>query len=105
MNDLGPVLGVDPGTRKCGVAVVEAPQRPPLALEIVPADEFAERISVLAASHGIRVVALGGGTHTAAVAALLGELGLPFALVDERDTTLLARARYLAVCFRFRKRT
>jgi RNase H-fold protein (predicted Holliday junction resolvase) len=90
----GPVLGVDPGTRKCGVAVVGAPGSAPLLLEIVPFDEFAARVGQLVTGLGIRAVALGGGTHTAAVAACLNGLLVPVAVVDERDTTYLARARY-----------
>lgn len=90
----GPVLGVDPGTRKCGVAVVWKPGAPPLALEIVPFDEFAQRVGELIAGHSVRAIALGGGTHTAAVAACLDGAHVPVAVVDERDTTFLARARY-----------
>jgi RNase H-fold protein (predicted Holliday junction resolvase) len=93
----GPILGVDPGTRKCGLAVVEAPRAPPLALEIVPFEEFERRIGSLIAGHRVRAIALGSGTHTAAVAAALSGLGLPVVIVDERDTTLLARARYFLV--------
>ncbi|MBV9647951.1 MAG: pre-16S rRNA-processing nuclease YqgF [Candidatus Eremiobacteraeota bacterium] len=89
-----PILGIDPGTRKCGMAVVVLPGVPPLALEIVPFSEFEQRVSELIASHGVRAVALGGGTHTAAVAASLGTLTVPLAIVDERDTTYLARERY-----------
>ena len=90
----GPVLGVDPGTRKCGVAVVAATGAPPLALEIVPFDAFTARIGELVAGHGVRAIALGGGTHTSAVAACLDGIALPVAVIDERNTTYLARARY-----------
>lgn len=41
-------------------------------------------------------MALGQGTHAAEVAAILGGLGAQVRLVDERDTTYLARARYFA---------
>jgi RNase H-fold protein (predicted Holliday junction resolvase) len=90
----GPVLGVDPGTRKVGLAVVAAPLVPPIALEIVPLESFGGRIDELVARHGVRAFALGGGTHAGPVAGLLGRFGLPVGIVDERDTTLLARARY-----------
>lgn len=96
MTGVSPILGVDPGTRKCGLAVVAAPLAAPLALEVVPLDGFAERIAALVAAHGIRAVALGSGTHTAAIAAALSGLEVPLTVIDERDTTLLARARYFA---------
>ena len=35
MNGAGPVLGIDPGTRKCGVAVITGLASVPLALEVV----------------------------------------------------------------------
>jgi RNase H-fold protein (predicted Holliday junction resolvase) len=89
-----PVLGIDPGTRKCGIAVVVAPLAPPLALEVVPFAEFRARVDLLLANHAVRAVALGGGTHTAAAAAALAGLDVPVCVVDEHETTLLARARY-----------
>jgi RNase H-fold protein (predicted Holliday junction resolvase) len=91
-----PVLGVDPGTKKCGLAVVVGRQTTPLALEIVQFADFADRIGVLVAGYGVRAIALGSGTHTAVVAACLAGLGVPLTVIDERDTTLLARARYFA---------
>jgi RNase H-fold protein (predicted Holliday junction resolvase) len=42
------------------------------------------------------LAAIGRGTNAAAVAAAVRELGLPFELVDERETTLRARARFFA---------
>src|SRR5690348_17457373 len=66
----------------------------PAALEIVSFDDFAERVGFLVAAHAVRAIALGGGTHTAAVKNRLADLALPIAVVDERDTTYLARARY-----------
>ena len=92
----GAVLGIDPGTRKCGFAVVEAPHVPPLELGIVPTDEFSRVLHELAARFPLRAIALGGGTHTGPVAALVRELDLPVAVVDERETSLLARRRYFA---------
>jgi RNase H-fold protein (predicted Holliday junction resolvase) len=44
----------------------------------------------------LRAIALGGGTHADAVAAVVGGLGLPVRLIDERETTLLARRRYFS---------
>jgi RNase H-fold protein (predicted Holliday junction resolvase) len=90
----GGVLGIDPGMRKCGFALISAAGQTPVESGIVPTTEVAERIRDLVARRSIRVVALGGGTHTAAVASLLAGLGVEVRVVDEYETTLLARRRY-----------
>jgi RNase H-fold protein (predicted Holliday junction resolvase) len=91
------VVGIDPGTRKCGYAVVEASSLAPLAQGIVEIDRFSACLNEIRNRFEIRTVALGGGTHTDAVAALVREAGLSLVVVDERETTLLARARYFRV--------
>jgi RNase H-fold protein (predicted Holliday junction resolvase) len=96
MSSSGAVLGIDPGTRKCGYAVLLASGTEPLELGIVPTPELVERVRALAERFALRAVALGAGTNTAPVAALLAGLRLPVRAVDERETTLLARRRYFA---------
>jgi len=88
------LLGVDPGTRKCGYAVLERVDAQPLTLGIVPLDEFGSRLATLRASFDIDMVAIGHGTNAAVVSAVVRDAGLPFVLVDERETTLRARARF-----------
>lgn len=90
------VLGVDPGTRKCGLAVVRTPGEPPLARAIAPPDRVLTTALRFLRDHRIEAVALGGGTQTDALEAMLSELGVPIARIDERGTTLQARARYHA---------
>jgi RNase H-fold protein (predicted Holliday junction resolvase) len=90
------VLGLDPGTRKCGYAVVAGLDRPPLALGIVPFEALGEHLRVLLAANPVAVAAIGRGTNATEVAAIARELGLRVELVDERETTLLARARFFA---------
>ena len=90
------LLGVDPGTRKCGYAVVERIGAQPLALGIAPLDEFGPRLAALRSTFPIDMVAIGHGTNAAVVSAVVRDAGLPFALVDERETTLRARARFFA---------
>jgi RNase H-fold protein (predicted Holliday junction resolvase) len=96
MNVAAPpaVLGIDPGTRKCGYAVVTGVGSTPLDLGIVPTERLAESLRALVACYPIGAVALGSGTHTATVGEIVAALGLPVSVVDERDTTLLARERY-----------
>ncbi len=93
----GAILGIDPGTRKCGYAIVVRAGEVPLELGIVPTEDLGERVRDLAARYGLRAVALGGGTHAAPVRAVLETLGVPISIVDERETTLLARKRYFDV--------
>ena len=88
------LLGVDPGTRKCGYAVIERPGAPPAALGIVPLGEFEAQLSALRARFPIDMVAIGHGTNAGVVSNVVRDAGLAFALVDERETTLRARARF-----------
>lgn len=88
------LLGVDPGTRKCGFAVVERAGAPPLELGIAPLDDFADRLAGLRATYPLEFVAVGRGTNAALVAAMVAASGLTYALVDEYETTLRARARF-----------
>jgi len=91
------LLGIDPGTRKCGYAVVRSALEPPLELGIVPAERLGETVEGLCERFPIRRVALGHGTNATTIGAVLAALGLAVTMVDERETTLLARRRYFAV--------
>ena len=88
------ILGLDPGTRKCGYAVVTALHAPPLTLGIAPMDALAERLREVLAATPVALAAIGRGTNAAVVADVVRALGLPVELVDERETSLLARARF-----------
>jgi RNase H-fold protein (predicted Holliday junction resolvase) len=88
------VLGLDPGTRKCGYAIVTGIDAPPLTLGIAPFETLAERLREVLTATPVSVAAIGRGTNVAAVVAVATALGLRVELVDERETTLRARARY-----------
>jgi len=88
------ILGLDPGTRKCGYALVEGSGCEPILLGIAPLAQLASALAGIVAAHPIDIVALGRGTNSAHVATILANLGLPHALVDERETTLRARGRF-----------
>ncbi len=87
------LLGVDPGTRKCGFAVLERSGEP-IELGIVALDAFAERLAALHARYAFAFVAIGEGTNARTIAGVVERAGLPYALVDEYETTLQARARF-----------
>lgn len=84
------ILAVDPGTRKVGYAVL-AGDGTVLAQGIAPNEGLAARFAGLVAEHLPAAVALGQGTNVRPVRLALERLGLPIALVDERETTLRAR--------------
>jgi RNase H-fold protein (predicted Holliday junction resolvase) len=90
----GPVLGIDPGTRKCGFAIVTAVGATPLVMGIETTQSLFERVQLLVAEHAPSAIAIGAGTNSATVAEGLAPSGVPIHLVDELETTLRARARY-----------
>lgn len=59
-------------------------------------EKLSARLSEMAAAHAIQAVALGTGTNAAGIRTLLAAVGVPVHLVDERETTLRARALYFA---------
>jgi RNase H-fold protein (predicted Holliday junction resolvase) len=89
------VLGVDPGTRKVGFAVLDATGRV-LSKGIEGVEGFAGCLVALAKAGPISAVALGRGTNSEALRDCLAAIGAPVHLVDERETTLRARALYFA---------
>jgi len=88
------ILGIDPGTRKCGYAVLAKPGEPPATIGIVDTPSLAGRVGELLRQFPIAAIALGSGTHAALVAARLATCGVPLHVVNEYETTLRARARY-----------
>jgi len=89
------VLGVDPGTRKAGYALL-GPDGSVLTAGIEEIGSFQARARALIAEHAVVAIALGGGTNADGLQAELASLGVPVWLVDERETTLRARALYFA---------
>lgn len=89
------ILGVDPGTRKAGYALVDG-AGDVLIQGIEELEELAARIAEISAAHEIDTVALGTGTNAERLRAILTALGVPVHLVDERETTLRARVLYFA---------
>jgi RNase H-fold protein (predicted Holliday junction resolvase) len=88
------ILGIDPGTRKCGFAVVDVPDAPPVELGIATLSDFPARLRELIAAHPIATAAIGRGTNAAVVAEIVEAAGVPYVLVDEYETSLLARGRF-----------
>ncbi|MGA8535360.1 MAG: hypothetical protein WB615_14730 [Candidatus Tumulicola sp.] len=89
----GAVLGVDPGNDKAGFALLDH-DGSLIAAGVVPVSALRERLQALLAGRSVAALALGRGTNAGALAARLGDLGIPIHLVDEHDTSRLARELY-----------
>jgi len=90
------VLAVDPGRRKCGIAVVS--ETAVLVRHVVPRDRLGEMLRSLRARFALTEAVVGDRTGAGdVVAEVRRELSaLPVALADERGTTLEARRLYFA---------
>ncbi len=88
------VIAVDPGKKKCGLAVVSA-LHGILHREVVPCEDFGPVFSRLYEKHQPHQVLLGGSTGSKEVARTIREQAKVSAkLVDERHSTELAKLRY-----------
>jgi RNase H-fold protein (predicted Holliday junction resolvase) len=91
-------LAIDPGTRKCGVAVVEdGPVPRTLHREVTPTPDLSGAICRIFAQHSAHVVLIGNATNAKAVEATVRPLlpaSVPVELVPEAFTTERARARW-----------
>jgi RNase H-fold protein (predicted Holliday junction resolvase) len=89
------ILGVDPGTRKVGFAVVDGQgQTHDLGIELI--GDFAFRVKGLIERWAFTAIAIGTGTNARTLGGELAPLGIPVIYVDERETTLKARSLYFA---------
>jgi RNase H-fold protein (predicted Holliday junction resolvase) len=89
------ILGVDPGTRKVGFAVVDGQgETQDLGIELIA--DFLGRVQGLMGRWAFTAIAVGTGTNARALGGELAALGIPVIYVDERETTLKARSLYFA---------
>jgi len=94
-GDPRPLLAIDPGREKCGVAVV-SPLGSILELGVSPLTELGELISRLCAQFSPDAIVVGDRTgHAEAVQAVRAlPVDLPVHLIDERSSTLKGRELY-----------
>ena len=85
------VIAIDPGTHKCGIALLLADGS--VAWRgIVSREEVLEKVSLLREEHHDAVVVVGASTQGSAIHRQLTEgYGIPAKMVDETDSTMLAR--------------
>lgn len=89
------VLGVDPGRRKAGFALLDA-SGGLVVSGIEPVDRLLESLRGLVMARRVTAIALGRGTNAREVKAALEGLRLPIHLVDEYETSRGARNLYFA---------
>jgi len=89
------VLAIDPGRQKCGIAVVRK-DGSALAQDIIPSEEVAEITARWCQQHSVARLILGSGTGCKEILKQLQERCdlPPITIVEEKDTTRHARARY-----------
>lgn len=87
------VLAIDPGSDKCGLAVLD-PRGGTLAREIVPTAVLEETVRRWVREHSPARLVMGAGTTSRKARTCLEKLGLPLELVPEGHTTERARKRY-----------
>ena len=97
--DVKTVLAVDPGSSKCGFALVRREADGALSMlwrGVFSKDELAKRIEEASAVAPFQMVIVGSGTRSRdivnGIRAVLPSMGV--LVVDEKDTTLQARERY-----------
>ncbi len=93
------VLAIDPGTSKCGMALVKRNSANELELvwrAIAPSDQLAEKIDEAQAVASFSLVIIGGGTSGQKAVHRVREHipSMGILVVDEKDTTMQARERY-----------
>ncbi len=91
-----PLLAIDPGTEKCGVAIVTA-QRKILEQEITPLASLHLRVGHFIGKYGITTVILGDRTGAREARDLLRASGfnIEIIFVNEDRTSELGRKRFL----------
>ena len=96
MSEAVPVLAVDPGRSKCGLAVVQ-PTGEVCHREIVAVDELAATCARLRSAYDIEVLVLGDRTAADEVRDAVERAcpDLQVTLVDEHLTSQAARSRFL----------
>ena len=97
MTDVRTVISVDPGSSKCGIAVVESPSLQVVHRDIVPTDRLVVEIGLqLRSNPSIETLIIGSGTRSRVLARALRDAfpDIPPLVVDEHGSSRRARQRY-----------
>jgi len=93
------VLAVDPGTSKCGMALVRRDAAGKLHLiwrAVVPTSAVVPKLHEAYSNAEFHLIIVGGATHSKEVVAAIREHlpSMGILVVDERETSIQARERY-----------
>ncbi|MEO7453990.1 MAG: crossover junction endodeoxyribonuclease RuvC [Fimbriimonadales bacterium] len=93
------MMGVDPGSSKCGIAVVEEQQTGHTRIlyrGVVPTEDIAESVRAVDEEFAPEMIVVGDGTRSKPIQSAIRDAlpGKSLLIVDERDTSIRARERY-----------
>lgn len=93
------VLAIDPGTSKCGLALVRRKSADELELiwrSIVPTSDIAAALAAATLISEFSMIIIGSGTSSRTLVETLRETlpSIGILVVDEKETTIQARERY-----------
>jgi RNase H-fold protein (predicted Holliday junction resolvase) len=88
------ILAIDPGSQKCGMAVVDDESHV-LAKMVISVEELGQTVLRLHQQFSITRIVLGDRTRSKSFKASLKQFNLPITLVDENRSSIEGRIRYL----------
>lgn len=88
------VLAVDPGSQKCGLAVVDQ-QGTVFEKMIIPTMELSKTVSVIMDNFQISQFVVGDRTNSKEICNMLKPFDLSIEMIDEYNSSLEGRKRYL----------
>lgn len=93
------VLAIDPGTSKCGLALVHRDAASKIELvwrKIAPLESLVEVVDEALSQSKVDLLVIGSGTGSRRIIEMLRDnrAGLNLLVVDEKDTSFQARERY-----------
>lgn len=92
---VGTILAVDPGSEKCGLAVVEGEKMRVQEKMVVATHQFLEIAQKLCQTYGVSLILIGDRTKSKFFRAELLKIGLPIKMIDENNSSVEGRYRYL----------
>ncbi len=87
------ILSIDPGTKKCGIAVLEYSGKV-VFKKIINADSLVYEIESLECGKSIKEAVVGSGTGSKKIVEDLEILGIKFIVFNEKNSTLEAKKKY-----------
>ncbi len=88
------MLAIDPGSKKCGIAVVNDKVQV-LTKEVIPIERLKETVEALDKEFGVDQIIVGDRTNSRSIQQCLVSFRKPIITVNEDKSTLEGRYRYL----------